>query len=126
MAVKKDCEEVLFNVLNWVDDAVVAKSEVEVASVKKARVALRSVEKSVVDVAFVVVPFPAMKFATAMSAKVEEAVAKMLVALRKAEILKLVVVAPVRVSIEKIDEVAALSTLKARPFAGDVWMEVVA
>lgn len=36
-----------------------------------------------------------------------------------------VVVAPVRVSTEKTDDDAAFRMLKARPFAGDVWMVVV-
>ena len=39
---------------------------------------------------------------------------------------KLVVVAPVLVSTEKMDEVAAFNIWKARPFEGEVWIEVVA
>ena len=55
---------------------------------------------------------------------VEAKVAKRLV--DDAEVAKkLVVVAPVRVSTEKIDDEAAFNIWNARPFAGDVWMVVV-
>ena len=69
---------------------------------------------------------PETKEPAAKLPRVVDPEAKMLAAFKYAETLKLVVVAPEFVSIEKIDDVAAFNTWKARPFVGEVWRVVVA
>ena len=58
-------------------------------------------------------------------ANVDDAVAKMFAAFTYPEMLRFVVVAPERVSIEKIEVDAAFKTLNAKPLIG-VWSVVVA
>lgn len=60
----------------------------------------------------------AIKFPTAVLPSVVEAVAKMLAAFTVFVTDRFVVVAPVLVSIEKIDDEAAFNTLNANPLIG--------
>lgn len=97
-----------------VEAVLVTLSEVEVAWLKKARVALATFAKKEV-----VVAFPPMMLPVFKEPRVVEPVETKFVEVPEVKVV------PPAVFTEKIDEEAAFNIWKARPFAGEVWMVVV-